>query len=128
MSANDGVFQVPEITFLGDLLKGRVSAWSNLPLNQGSCDELDCQEMEPEEVAIKFAKHLQNAKPNLAGGAAQSIQSINVAAVVAVVVAAAVAGLAAAAVAGLAGPAATHHMNKLHEKHETALFSSFSFF
>ncbi len=57
MSANDGVFQVPEITFLGDLLKGRVSAWSNLPLNQGSCDELDCQEMEPEEVCKALAKH-----------------------------------------------------------------------
>ncbi len=54
------------------------------------------------------------------GGAAKSIQSINVAAVVAVA--------AAAAVAGLASPAATHGMNKLHERNKTALFSSFFHF
>ena len=41
---------------------------------------------------------------NVTGGAAKSIQSINVAAVVTVV--------AAAAVAGLASPAATHYMKK----------------
>ncbi len=54
------------------------------------------------------------------GGAAKSIQSINVAAVVAVA--------AAAAVAGLASPAATHGMNKLHERNKTALFLSFFHF
>ncbi len=43
---------------------------------------------------------------NVTGGAAKSIQSINVAAVVTVVV--------AAAVADLASPAATHYMKKLH--------------
>ncbi len=57
----------------------------------------------------------------LTGGAAKSIQSINVAAVVTVV--------AAAAVAGLASPAATHYMKKLHVWCKTALFLSlFQFF
>ena len=57
---------------------------------------------------------------HVTGGAAKSIQSINVAAVVAVA--------AAAAVAGLASPADTHGMNKLHERNKTALFSSFFHF
>ncbi len=51
----------------------------------------------------------------VAGGAAKSIQSINVAAVV--------------AVAGLASPAATHYMKKLRQWRKTALFLSlFQFF
>ena len=53
------------------------------------------------------------------GGAAKSIQSINVAA--------AVAAVAAAAVAGLANPAATHSMKKLRVWHKTVLFLSLSF-
>ena len=57
----------------------------------------------------------------ITGGAAKSIQSINVAAVVAVA--------AAAAVAGLASPAATHYMKKLRVWRKTALFLSlFQFF
>ena len=56
----------------------------------------------------------------LTGGAAKSIQSINVAAVVAVA--------AAAAVAGLASPAATHSMKKLRVWRKTALFLSLSVF
>ncbi len=54
------------------------------------------------------------------GGAAKSIQSINVAAAVAVA--------AAAAVAGLASPAATHSMKKLCVWRKTALFLSLSVF
>ncbi len=55
------------------------------------------------------------------GGAAKSIQSINVAAVIAVA--------AAVAVAGLASPAATHYMKKLCVWRKTALFLSlFQFF
>ncbi len=50
----------------------------------------------------------------LTGGAAKSIQSINVAAVVAVA--------AAVVVAGLASPVATHHMKKLR------VWRSFQFF
>ncbi len=51
---------------------------------------------------------LVHDKYNITGGAAKSIQSINVAAV-------------AAAAAGLASPAATHHMKKLHVWRKTAL-------
>ena len=55
----------------------------------------------------------------ITGGAAKSIQSINVAAIVA----------AAAGGGGLASPAATHHMKKLHVWCKTALFSPlFQFF
>ncbi len=60
---------------------------------------------------------LESTQCNLTGGAAKSIQSINVAAVVAVA--------AAAAVAGLASPAATHYMKKLCVWRKTALFFSF---
>ncbi len=54
---------------------------------------------------------------NVTGGAAKSIQSINVAAVVAVVV--------AAAVAGLASSTATHYKKKLCVWRKAALFSHF---
>ncbi len=53
----------------------------------------------------------------LTGGAAKSIQLINVAAVVAVA--------AAVVAAGLASPAATHHMKKLRVWRKTVLFFSF---
>ncbi len=57
-------------------------------------------------------------KRDKSGGAAKSIQSINVAAVVAV----------AAAAAGLASPAATHYMKKLRVWRKTALLLSLFLF
>ena len=53
---------------------------------------------------------LVHDKYNITGGAAKSMQSINVAAVF------------AAAAAGLASSAATHRMKKLHVWHKTGLF------
>ncbi len=69
---------------------------------------------------------LQVGSRQVTGGAAKSIQSINVAVVVVVFVAAAA---AAVAVAGLASPAATHRIKKLRMWSITALFHSlFQFF
>ncbi len=69
-------------------------------------------------LAAACGKHNKfGVEITLTGGAAKSIQSINVAAVVAVVV--------AAAVAGLASPAATHCMKKVRVWHKTVLFSLF---
>ena len=70
---------------------------------------------------------LQVGSRQVTGGAAKSIQSINVAVVVVVVVV--VAAAAAVAVAGLASPAATHRIKKLRMWSITALFHSlFQFF